>query len=214
MLNFLFRMKCLHPLSVGLRIRNSNSVFTDPLAPYSRRTLRTSCMLWNENPDENRQIQTFYRFLICFCSGFCVVVVVVSCLHLFFLRGGGGGGGGAFRRPMPEPEIPPFREFAPPLKNSPFFAKMVMDVCFNREWRAELWPIDAIWWHMFGSAAAQVMVLYTKPLPEPMSTYNQWGTVIFVGEYFHKKYHRHQSLKLAWNILIQNFFRVFQGPMS
>ena len=169
------------------------------LAPYS--TDQLYALIWK--PRWKQADANFLPFSYLFLLGFLCCYCCCCCFlfaSLFFA--GGGGGGVAFRRPMPEPEIPPFREFAPPLKNSPFFAKMVMDVCFNREWRAELWPIDAIWWHMFGSAAAQVMVLYTKPLPEPMSTYNQWSTVIFVGEYFHKKYHRHQSLKLAWNILI------------
>ena len=31
---------------------------------------------------------------------------------------------------------------------------------------------------------------------------------------FHKRYLSHQSLKLSWKLLIKNFFKISQGPMS
>ena len=39
----------------------------------------------------------------------------------------------------------------------------------------------------------------TKPLPEPMLTNHQWGSMTFIWEKNLKKYPSHQSLDLAWN---------------
>ena len=35
----------------------------------------------------------------------------------------------------------------------------------------------------------------TKPLPDPILAYHQWGPVRFIWGQFHKRYHGHQSLK-------------------
>ena len=45
----------------------------------------------------------------------------------------------------------------------------------------------------------------TKPLPEPMLTYHQWGSVTTIWGQFHEKYFSHQQLKLASKSFIQNF---------
>ena len=42
----------------------------------------------------------------------------------------------------------------------------------------------------------------TKPSPEPMLTYHQWGPVIFIWGQFHKRYLSHQSLRLAKILVI------------
>ena len=46
----------------------------------------------------------------------------------------------------------------------------------------------------------------TKPLPEPMLTYRQWGSVTITWQ-FHKRYLSHKSLKLAWKSLIKISFK-------
>ena len=53
-----------------------------------------------------------------------------------------------------------------------------------------------------------------KPIPEPVLTYHQWGPATFIWGQFHKKYLIYQELKLAWNLLFQNFIHISQGPMS
>ena len=53
-----------------------------------------------------------------------------------------------------------------------------------------------------------------KPLPEPMLTYHQSGRVAFIWGQFHKKYHSHQPLKLAWKLSMENFDQFSQRPMS
>ena len=42
----------------------------------------------------------------------------------------------------------------------------------------------------------------TKPWPEPMLTYHQWGLVAFMWGQFHKRYLNHQSLKSVWKLQI------------
>ena len=44
----------------------------------------------------------------------------------------------------------------------------------------------------------------TKPLPEPMLTY-QWGSLRFIWGQFHKRYPSHQSLKWAWKTYFISF---------
>ena len=53
----------------------------------------------------------------------------------------------------------------------------------------------------------------TKPLPEPMLTYDQWCVVAFTWWQFHKKYLRYLSLKWVWNLLIWECSQIPQGPM-
>ena len=38
----------------------------------------------------------------------------------------------------------------------------------------------------------------TKPLPEPMLAYHQWGPKTFTWKKFHERYPNHQSLKWTW----------------
>ena len=51
----------------------------------------------------------------------------------------------------------------------------------------------------------------TKPLPEPMLSYHRSGPVIFIWAPFHKRYLRHQSLKLARNYLSKISFKPPRG---
>ena len=52
-----------------------------------------------------------------------------------------------------------------------------------------LWPSGAIWWHRSGSASAQVVMTPSHNwLPEPMLTYHQRLSVVFIWEEFHKKW--------------------------
>ena len=80
-----------------------------------------------------------------------------------------------------------------------------------------LGPNDAIWLQGSGSGLAQVMaccLTAPKPLPEPMLTYHQNGPVIFIWGQFPKRYLRHQSLKWAWKLFIQNSIEISQGSMN
>ena len=54
----------------------------------------------------------------------------------------------------------------------------------------------------------------TKPLPEPMLIYHQYGPLLFIWVQFYMTYFSHQSLKLAGKWLSKNFFEISQGPMS
>ena len=49
----------------------------------------------------------------------------------------------------------------------------------------------------------------TKPLPEPMLTYHQWGPKTFTWKKFHERCPNHQSLEWTWKPLNWN-----QGSMS
>ena len=42
----------------------------------------------------------------------------------------------------------------------------------------------------------------TKPLPEPMLTYHQWGSLAIIWGQFDKTYFKHHLLKWTWNLLI------------
>ena len=71
-----------------------------------------------------------------------------------------------------------------------------------------LWPSDTIWRQRSWSTLAQGNGLLpdgTKPLPEPMLTYHQLGRVAFTWVQFYKRCLSHQSLKLAWKLLIYFF---------
>ena len=50
-----------------------------------------------------------------------------------------------------------------------------------------------------------------KPLPEPLLTYHQWGTVISIGGQFQKEYLSHQWPILAGKLLIWKFLRNLPG---
>ena len=70
-----------------------------------------------------------------------------------------------------------------------------------------LWPRDAIWWHGFGSmiwvnkgTGNNLLPDGTKPLPKPMLTYHQWGSVIHTWDQFHRKCSRYQLVKCFWKI--------------
>ena len=54
----------------------------------------------------------------------------------------------------------------------------------------------------------------TKPLPEPMLSYQKFGPVTFTWGQFHKRYLSHWPLKSAWKLLIWNLLWISQGPMS
>ena len=59
--------------------------------------------------------------------------------------------------------------------------KLHLDVFFLNS----LWSSDAIWWHRSGSPLAQVIAFLpdgTKPLPEPVLTYNQWSLVAPISQ--------------------------------
>ena len=45
----------------------------------------------------------------------------------------------------------------------------------------------------------------TKPLPDPMLTYHQWGLTTFLWGQFHNRCLHHQSLKLDWEITYKKF---------
>ena len=45
----------------------------------------------------------------------------------------------------------------------------------------------------------------TKPLPEPMLIYHQWGPLAFIWVQFYKRYFSHQSLKLVGKLLTLKF---------
>ena len=87
---------------------------------------------------------------------------------------------------------------------------------------SSLWPSDAIWWqekdtHKYVNIGSGNGLLPdgTKPLPEPMLTYHQLGSVSFIREQLHKRYLSHQSLKqLAWTWLIYNLIQISQGSMG
>ena len=51
----------------------------------------------------------------------------------------------------------------------------------------------------------------TKPLPEPMLTYHQWGPMKITWGKFHKRYFRHKSLKIAWKLRYLKFHANLPG---
>ena len=77
-----------------------------------------------------------------------------------------------------------------------------------------LWPSDATWICVNIGSSNGLVPDGTKPLPEPMLTYHQQGPVAFIWVQFYKRCLSHQSLKLAWKLLIQIFVQISQGPMS
>ena len=54
----------------------------------------------------------------------------------------------------------------------------------------------------------------TKPLPEPMLTNDQWGSVALTWDQFHRKISRYQFVKWVWKIHLYNYSHISQGPMS
>ena len=47
-----------------------------------------------------------------------------------------------------------------------------------------------------------------------MLTYHQLGPVASIWRHLYNSYISHQSPKLAWKLLIENFIKISQGPMS
>ena len=64
---------------------------------------------------------------------------------------------------------------------------------------SKLWPSDGIWWHKIVNIGSGNGLVPggTKPLPEPMLSYRKEGPVTFIWRQFHKRYLRHQSLKVS-----------------
>ena len=54
----------------------------------------------------------------------------------------------------------------------------------------------------------------TKPSPEPLLIYHQYGLLASIWVQFYKTYFNQQSLQLAGKLLSKNFFEISQGPMS
>ena len=97
--------------------------------------------------------------------------------------------------------IQPSMKFADQIANT-FHCGRIASTLFN-----SLWPSDAIWRQRSESTLAQVMADGTKPLPEPMLTYHQWGSLRFIWGQFHKRYLSHESLKWAWKLHTYFFFQ-------
>ena len=72
----------------------------------------------------------------------------------------------------------------------------LVQLCCGAFFINSLWPSDTIWRPRSGSTLDQEMADGTKPLPQPMLTYNQWGPVTLISVQFYKRYPSHQSLKL------------------
>ena len=53
----------------------------------------------------------------------------------------------------------------------------------------------------------------TKPLPEPVSTYNQWSSLAFTWDQFRRKCSRYRFVKWISKIHLWNCFDISQGPM-
>ena len=51
----------------------------------------------------------------------------------------------------------------------------------------------------------------TKPLPEPMLTYHQWGPKTFTWKKFHERCPKHQSLKWTWKTINQTLLKSPRG---
>ena len=60
-----------------------------------------------------------------------------------------------------------------------------------------LWPSDAIKWKRTVNIGSGNGLLPdgTKPLPDPMLTYHQYGPVASIGGHYHEKVWRYQSVK-------------------
>ena len=54
----------------------------------------------------------------------------------------------------------------------------------------------------------------TKPLPEPMLTHHQKGSVAFIRRHYNEKIWRYQSVKQNWKLHFKNHIKISQGPMS
>ena len=67
-----------------------------------------------------------------------------------------------------------------------------------------LWPSDAIWWHRSVniniSSGNGLLPDGTKPLPEPMLTHHQRGSVAFFKEQFRWNCSRRQFKKWVWKL--------------
>ena len=70
-----------------------------------------------------------------------------------------------------------------------------------------MWPSDTIWRHRSVNTGSGNGLLPdgTKPLPQPMLTYHQRGSVAFSWEQFHRKCSRYQFVKWVWNY---NFLKI------
>ena len=54
----------------------------------------------------------------------------------------------------------------------------------------------------------------TKPLPEPMLTSREWGSVAFTWERFHSQCLNYYSLYWVCKLYLWNYFHISQWPMS
>ena len=78
-------------------------------------------------------------------------------------------------------------------------------------------PSDAIWRQWSWTTLAQVMALLpdgTKPLPEPMLTYHQRGSVAYFWEQFRRNCSRYRFRIWVWKRHFEKYFQIPQGPMS
>ena len=79
-----------------------------------------------------------------------------------------------------------------------------------------LWPTDAIAtyiWVNIGSGNG-LLPDGTKPLPKPVLTYHQWGSVAFTWKQFYRKCSRNQSIKWVWKLHFWNYCHFFKDPKS
>ena len=93
---------------------------------------------------------------------------------------------------------------------------LLMHICITRpQWINSLWPSETIWWHKSGSTLAQVMAWC---LTAPSHYLNQCWLIISKVQWhsswvqLYQKYLSHQSLKLAWKLLIKFLFSNVPGP--
>ena len=54
----------------------------------------------------------------------------------------------------------------------------------------------------------------TKPLPDPMLTYHQWGSVAYTREQFHRTCSMVQTVTWIRNVHLQNYCHISKGSMS
>ena len=54
----------------------------------------------------------------------------------------------------------------------------------------------------------------TEPLPEPMLTSHQWGSVVFTVDHLRRQCSRYQLVKWVWKFTLSNCFHISQGPLG